>query len=252
MADRLITPYKSFKKKRDFILSLVFSSLIILITLIVLNFFVYRNNSLIEISLVLFLIIFIGALIFVRQMLFSINMYLHFYRMIEENQPAFTAKVMPFEVGFINNLKEYQFTLGIQQTDYQIFYRVYRRLPWVERTQPTLVVIVLSQNPTLEIDSTSLEADLTSIKDKLNHQPQVQNELTLLIKKHENLTEEIKEKTHKIINFVYQNRAIVSIPCVQLNDRRMYVLRPKKLYPNKYYYVLIKLLYYLTEADEML
>jgi hypothetical protein len=172
--------------------------------------------------------------------------------MIEENQPPFKAHVVPFESGFIDNLKKYEFTLGIQRTDYQIFYRFYRRLPWVERTQPSILFIVLSQNPSLEIDSILLESDLKVIKDKINHQSPIQNELTLIIKKQENFSEEVKEQTHKIINFVYQNRAIVSIPCALLNDRRIYALRPKKLFPNKYYYVLIKLLYYLTEADEML
>jgi hypothetical protein len=98
----------------------------------------------------------------------------------------------------------------------------------------------------------SLEADLILIKEKLNQQSPIQNELTLLIKKHDQFSEEVKEQNHKIINFVYQNRAIVSIPCSLLNDQRIYVLRPKKLYPSKFYYVLIKLLYYLTEADEIL
>jgi hypothetical protein len=252
MADRIVTSYKSLKKKRDFILSLVFSSLIILITLTIFNFFITPNNELIEILLVFFLLIFIAALIFVRQILLSINMYLHYYRMIEENQPPFTAQVAPFDLKFIDNLNKYEFKLGVQQTDYQVYYRLYRRLPWVERTQPSIVFIVLSQNQLLDIDSVSLEADLLLIKEKLNQQSPIQNELTLLIKKHDQFSEEVKEQNHKIINFVYQNRAIVSIPCSLFNDRQIYVLRPKKLYPSKFYYVLIKLLYYLTEADEIL
>ena len=252
MAARINTPYKSFKKKRDFILSLVFSSLILLIVILILNFFVMPNDAFIEIILMLYLLIFIGVLIFVRQIMFSINMYLHFYRMIEENQPPFIAKVTPFEHGFIDNLNKYEFTLGVKQSDYLIFYRFYRRLPWVERTQPSIVFIVLSQRPSLEIDSTSLELDLKVIKDKLNQQSLIQNELTLIITEQETLSEKVKEQNQKIINFVYQNRAIVSIPCALINNRQLYVLRPKKLFPNKYYYVLIKLLYYLTEADEML
>jgi hypothetical protein len=172
--------------------------------------------------------------------------------MIEENQPPFVAQVVPFEHGFITNLNKYEFNMGIKQTDYQIFYRFYRKLPWVERTQPTIVFIVLSHIQSLEIDSATLEADLTSIKEKLNLQSPIQNDLTLIMKKYDTFSEEVKEQTNKIINFVYQNRAIVSLPCALLSNRQIYVLRPKKFYPSKYYYVLIKLLYYLTEADEML
>jgi hypothetical protein len=252
MASRITSLYKSFRKKRDLILSLVFSSLMLFIGLVITNFFLIPNNELIEILLVLFLLIFIVVLIFVREGLFSINMYLHFYRMIEENQPPFQANAGPFEPSFTNNLNKYEFTLGIQQPDYQIYYRLYRRLPWVERTQPSIVFVILSQTQGLDIDSMSLEADLTSIKDKLNQQSPIQNELTLLIKKYDVFSDEVKEQTQKIINFAYQNRAIVSIPCASFRDGRVYALRPKKLFPSKYYYVLIRLLYYLTEADEML
>ncbi|MEY3431395.1 MAG: hypothetical protein RIS53_293, partial [Bacillota bacterium] len=113
-----------------------------------------------------------------------------------------------------------------------------------------LIVLIKDQSMTLTDDR--LELVIQQYKTNLKLKKEIQNELTLLFYQAPFLTEELKEKTQQIINFSLQNRAIITIPCLQIGDKKIYTLRPKRLFPNKFYYVLIKLLYYLTDANEML
>jgi hypothetical protein len=58
-----------------------------------------------------------------------------------------------------------------------------------------------------------------------------------------------KINAQKIVNFYVQNRAMISIPCaVIVAKNQVYALRPRKQFPNKYYYVAIQFLKEITSA----
>jgi len=252
MAKRLITHQTKLKQQRLLIFFLVSSYTLLCTTLSVTYFFIDQTTTNLETILLLLLIGLTFVLIWARQAMFPIQMYLHYYRMIDEQQPPFKIQSPLGSDLFLNNLKKYQFESIHDTNEFQIFARYYDRLPWVVRTQASLVYIVVVKNQNLTITDKQLDAAIQEHKQTLKANKEIQNELTLLFYRTPKLTEELKEKTQQIINFSLQNRAIITIPCLQIGDDKVYALRPHRLFPNKFYYVLIKLLYYLTDANEML
>jgi hypothetical protein len=172
--------------------------------------------------------------------------------MINENLPPFSVASVPFKQEFVNNLHRYEFNIGFKSEQYEIYYRVYSKLPWIYRTQTSIIFLVLSKDINLSIDDKKLDEHLQQIKKTLSSEKTIQNELMLLFFDVGEWNDLVKEKAQQIIHFVYQNRAMVIITEMVLNKKLVYALRPQKLFPSKFYYVLIKLLYYLTDASEML
>ncbi len=252
MAKRLSSSQRQFKQKRLFIFLLVGIYFMICSILASIYFFVDRSVPGLETTLLLLLIGLTFVLVWARQSMIPIQMYLHYYRMLDEQLPPFIIQSPIQSKAFLNNLDKYQFQLEAETKEFQLFARVYDRLPWVARTQSSLIFIVLIKDQSITITDERLESVIHQYKAKLKLKKEIQNELTLLFYQAPFLTEELKEKTQRIINFSLQNRGIITIPCLQIGETKIYALRPKRLFPNKFYYVLIKLLYYLTDANEML
>jgi hypothetical protein len=252
MAKRLSSSQRQFKQKRLFIFLLVGIYFLICSILASIYFFVDRSVPGLETTLLLLLIGLTFVLVWARQSMIPIQMYLHYYRMLDEQLPPFIIQSPIQSKAFLNNLDKYQFQLETETKEFQLFARVYDRLPWVARTQSSLIFIVLIKDQSITITDERLESVILQYKTNLKLKKEIQNELTLLFYQAPFLTEELKEKTQRIINFSLQNRGIITIPCLQIGETKIYALRPRRLFPNKFYYVLIKLLYYLTDANEML
>ncbi len=252
MAKRLSSPKNKLKQKRFFIFLLVGIYLIVCSLLVSVYFFVDRSLPGLETTLLLLLIGLTFVLVWAKQSMIPIQMYLHYYRMLDEQLPPFAIQSPVQSKAFLHNLEKYQFQLETETNAFQLFTRIYDHLPWVARTQTSLILIVLIKDQSMTLTDDRLELVIQQYKTNLKLKKEIQNELTLLFYQAPFLTEELKEKTQQIINFSLQNRAIITIPCLQIGDKKIYTLRPKRLFPNKFYYVLIKLLYYLTDANEML
>jgi hypothetical protein len=252
MAKRLSSSQRQFKQKRLFIFLLVGIYFLICSILASIYFFVDQSVPGLETTLLLLLIGLTFVLVWARQSIIPIQMYLHYYRMLDEQLPPFVIQSPIQSKAFLNNLDKYQFQLETETKEFQLFARVYDRLPWVARTQSSLIFVVLIKDQSIAITDERLESVILQYKTNLKLKKEIQNELTLLFYQAPFLTEELKEKTQRIINFSLQNRGIITIPCLQIGETKIYALRPKRLFPNKFYYVLIKLLYYLTDANEML
>jgi len=252
MANRISSPQTKFKQQRLFIFLIVGFYLIVCLFLTSIYFFVDATIPGLETILLLLLIGLTFVLIWARQVMIPIQMYLHYYRMIDEALPPFTIQSPIQSQAFLKNLNQYQFNLVQDTNECQIFARLYDRLPWVARTQTSLIIVVLIKDQKMLIADARLDALIQQYKLGLKLKKEIQNELMLMFYQASKFTDQLKEKTQQIINFSLQNRAIITIPCLQIGDDSMYALRPKRLFPNKFYYVLIKLLYYLTDANEML
>lgn len=252
MAKRLISNQTNLKQKRRFIFLFIGIYLLFITTLSILYFFFYQDVIFLETVLLLMLIGLSIALIWARQAMIPIQMYLHYYRMIDEDLPPFQIQTPIQSKGFQDNLMKYKFQFAFESDAFRIYVRQDDKLPWVVRTQASLIFVVIAKDQTLSITDEHLEQAIAKVKSSIKSKKEIQNELTLIFYQTKQMNAKLKEKMHQIINFALQNRAIITIPCLQVDEQNMYALRPKKLFPNKFYYVAIKLLYYLTDANEML
>lgn len=252
MAKRLISNQANLKQKRLVIFLFIGTYLLLISILSVLYFFVHPDVIFLETALLLMLIGLSIALIWARQAMIPIQMYLHYYRMIDEDLPPFQIQTLIQSKGFQDNLTKYKFQLAFECVAFTIYVRQDDKLPWVVRTQASLIYVVIAKDQTLTITDELLEQAIVKVKTDIKAKKEIQNELTLIFYQTKQMNANLKEKMHQIINFALQNRAIITIPCLQIDEQNMYALRPKKLFPNKFYYVAIKLLYYLTDANEML
>jgi len=252
MAKRLISNQDKFKQKRRFIFLFIEIYLIFISVLSILYFFFYKEVLLLETILLLSLIGLSIVLIWARQAMIPIQMYLHYFRMLDEKLPPFEIQTPIQSKGFQDNLLKYKFELGLENEGLKIYVRYDEKLPWVARTQASLIYVVILKDQNMILTDERLEQAIIKIKSNLKTNKEIQNEITLMIYQSESFNPNLKDKADQIINFSLRNRGIVTIPSIQIGQQKMYALRPKKLFPNKFYYVAIKLLYYLTDANEML
>ena len=248
MATRRIVPsLKYYLQKRNRILLLVVFGLT---GLLCLGFFAYMIESsqqdLLQTMVFIYGIIYAGGLLIVNQMMITISMYTHYYRMIEEDMAPFEVNTHPYQSSFHLQLSTQQFELGVDRPLYQIYYRLFPRLPYVKRTGLSVIWIVVTKDRIEPYDS-RIEDDFLFIKSKIPQEKKIQNEISLVFSLTDSWDETKKLEAQQIINFHLQNRAMITIPCVVLNNKNLvYALRPRKQFPNKYYYVAIQFLKEIT------
>jgi hypothetical protein len=250
MATRLNSSFKHYQQKRAiaFILVAVFSISIGILAFI--SLFLYPNHQGLQSILLLALVIFLTFILLIRQYMMTVSMHLHYYRMIEEKNPSFKGKFPPYSEGFTNALLEQGFLVGVKKNSYTIFYKLFDKLPFVQRTGPTFVVFIQTFLPGLSVHHEGIEQELFYIKSTLKSKKTIQNELTVILKKMENFDATSQDELEQIINFSLMNRAYITIQLGEFANKNMYMLRAKKLYPNKYYYALVQLVYDLIKIEE--
>ncbi|MEY3432029.1 MAG: hypothetical protein RIS53_927, partial [Bacillota bacterium] len=140
MANRLSSPKNKLKQKRFFIFLLVGIYLIVCSLLVSVYFFVDRSLPGLETTLLLLLIGLTFVLVWAKQSMIPIQMYLHYYRMLDEQLPPFVIQSPVQSKAFLHNLEKYQFQLETETNAFQLFTRVYDHLPWVARTQTSLIL----------------------------------------------------------------------------------------------------------------
>jgi hypothetical protein len=250
MASGLESPFKQYQQKRFITLTLItFLSLSIAI-LAFISFYLYPNHQGLQSILLLALLIFLTFILLIRQYMMTVSMYLHYYRMIEEKNPSFKGKFPPYSEGFTNALLEQGFLVGVKKNSYTIFYKLFDKLPLVQRTGPTFVVFIQTFLPGLTVHHEGIEQELSYLKSTLKSKKPIQNELTIILKKMDNLDTTSQDELEQIINFSLMNRAFITLQLAEFANQTMYMLRPKKLYPNKYYYALVQLVYDLIKIKE--
>jgi|LakMenEpi03Aug12_release.lakeMendotaPanAssembly.Ray.scaffolds.fasta_scaffold12948_8 hypothetical protein len=240
-----------YRFQRNLVLSLVFFGFFLTSSLIVLATFIFPNsNGLQTISYFVLLLYGIGVL-FARQLLVSINTYYHYFRMIDENQPMFRAQRLPLSDQFQRFLLQETYTLGVKNKQYSIYFKLYSNLPFVKRTAQTILWVIELYDDHLGFHEPRLEQETIRIKTNQLVKRTYLNELTLIFKQPETMDKKTIETFQEIINFSVSNRAIITLPCAVVTQKQsIYVLRPNKQYPNKFYYALIQILYELTAAKD--
>lgn len=241
-----------FKLQRNRIIFIFYFGLIVTITITVLATFTFQNSNLFQ-SIAFFLIISYGiGVIFFRQYLISVNIYYHYYRMIEDGLGPIAYNRDPFSNSFFKHLNVNGYQKGAQTNQYSIHYKLFQKLPFVKRTSATLVWIAHISDHSIGLYDSILEQEFIKVKDNSIQKMKYFNELTIVFKRIQEWNREAKDSFQEIINFSLSNRAIIYLPCAVIGRSGLiYSLRPSKQFPNKYYYALLQMLYDLTEANEL-
>ncbi len=251
MATRRLNPsFKKYQNQRRLLIGLVSMLFIITVVLLVLAYIQPGFQDL-QTLVFLFLIGLMVVLFIFRQLMFAINMHYHYFRMVQEEQPPFPVKILPMTQKFISTLIEHGFKKGIERPTHDIYYQIYAQLPHVKRTGTTVVWILKLKEPTLNPYGESLESDFQQIKLSFPKATNILNELTMVVKHVDTWNQKEREKLDQIVNFSLNNRAMVTIQFGQLPTQKVYALRPKLQYPNKYYYAAMQIMFKLMEANHV-
>lgn len=199
----------------------------------------------------LFLIILVLVLFGLRQRMFTITMYVHYFRMIAEQQPPFSVSILPLNEQFKEVLIKDGYARGVDRPTHQIYFKHYRQLPFVKRTGPTIVWMILANQEDFNPYAEPIERDFEQIKLTLPPNTPVFNEITLVSRRLSTWDSLQREKMDKIVNFSIHNRAMVTIQYGQLPTNQVYALRPQRQYPNKYYYAGMQIMFKLMGAMDV-
>jgi hypothetical protein len=244
---RLIASFRTYQTQRWLLIGVV--SILFILT-IILFILAYTQPGFQDLQTIVFLFL-IGLMIvlfILRQIMFSINMHYHYFRMIQEEQPPFSVKTLPMTQAFISTLAAKGFQKGIERPTHEIYYQIYAQLPHVKRTGTTVAWIIKLKEPSMNPYGEDLERDFQQIKLSFPKNTNTLNELTIVVKQVEVWNQKEREKLDQIVNFSLNNRAMVTIQFGQLPTKKVYALRPKLQYPNKYYYATMQIMFKLMEA----
>jgi hypothetical protein len=251
MATRRLNPlFRKYRNQRRLLIVIVSFLFIIVITLFILAYTRPSSQGLQTIVFLLLIGLMLVLFIF-RQIMFSLNMHYHYFRMIQEEQPPFSVNIPPMSKAFLSNIITNGFQKGVERPTHDIYYQIYTQLPYVKRTGPTVVWIIILKDSMISPYGEDIERDFQQIKLSFPKNTNILNELTIVAKHIEVWNQQQREKLDQIVNFSLNNRAMITIQFGQLPTKKVYALRPKLQYPNKYYYSTMQIMFKLMEASQV-
>lgn len=251
MAARRIakTPFQHFRRQRNWLLGLTLLGLTFVITLGGYSLFIRPDLEQLQTLLFFLLVGYLVWVLFAKQSMVSINMYYHFHRMIKENCPPIDVVISPQTSAFQAQLEQHGYQLVVDRAFYRIHYQVFQHLPFVKRTTTTMVSIIQLKEEVSFYDE-RIEEDLMLITSQGNNTRKIMNDIRLVFKAYDQFNQSVQEDYQKIINLSLQNRALITLPVgYNQSAKQIYVLRPIKQFPNKFYYAAIQLIYQLTKVQ---
>jgi hypothetical protein len=170
--------------------------------------------------------------------------------MLVQNLPPFKVQRFPFDSSFDTYLLNHGYQLAMKVEDFSIFYQFNKKFPFIKRTSSTLLWIIKINNKNLQTNDERIDNQIEIIKQNFSMKTPHLNELTLTFKLVDFLTNTNIDSFQEIVNYSSNNRTIISLPCAAiLENKSVYTLRPQKVYPNKYYFVLVQTLFLITNAS---
>jgi len=228
---------KYYAKKRNYFLFFVISFLLIL----GIGYFglleIGINNDLI---VTIYILIGIGFLIFViwyRQRYNYYIMQLEYFKMLNDQQGPITIPRPIFTQSFIDAFKKDGFIEGLSETAFVLYYRFSKKVEGIVNSGQVLEVIVLAKNESVDFYSETIDKAIQNLYLKYKDEKKVKKQIVLQFKKYTKFDEDAKFEADKIINFKAANNYLVHITVAHIPKlNQIYYLRPKKRYPNKFYY----------------
>ena len=227
-----------YKKKRNKILFFVYVPFVITFAL----YFILNMVWQIDINLLttIALPVVIGLLaIFIgfRNKIYYYNMQYKYYLMkIEQIGPQHTNMRL-YTKAWLDRFINDGFTPGMNAVDFQIYYRVSKKLEGIANRGDVLDVVVIAKNEDFDFYGEEIDKEINSLQLIHHEKNRIKKIIVLQFKKYNEFSEEVELDIDKIINFSNQVHHLVHITAGFFPEKKMvYFLCPKKRYPNKYYY----------------
>lgn len=241
----ILEQLKKYKKKRD--LNLFFLLVGVVFSVIVYLVFHLLGVDFSVIAPIMMLLI-IGltvAILIMRPKILTYSMYYKYYKMLADNQGPLTVNVKPFTKTFIKKLNEMGFDSNFQTNNFIIHYKIYDKLKDIRSKGKAIVFAVMAKNDQAKFYSGELD---TAIEQIVSAQKKpIKRQIVLQFKKYSSFNQVNKEEMDQVINLVDGGFVLIHLTCgIMLDTNQIYFLRPKKVYPNKFYYYGSKLIYELT------
>lgn len=235
--------YRYYLKKRN---NFLFFTLVIFI-LLVSSFAILwaTGNSFDLLSTIYFpvVLIVLGIVTWYRPRYNYYVMKLDYYRMLKENLGLIKLNKPLFTKSFVKQFIEDGFKKAPSHPDFVLYYQFFTKLPAIVNSGQVLVCIVLAKNENVDFYSDDLDHAINKLYETYPDRKKVRKQIVLQFKKYKQYNEDIKDEIDRIINYKVGDNYIIHITIGYFQEnQQIYFLRPKKRYPNKFYYYAVKLI----------
>ena len=176
------------------------------------------------------------------------NMQFSYYSMLLDDVSEMDSGILSHPQSIIEymNLKGYK--IQIDRTGYSIYLKIADKKSLYIKYG--LIFVVIIKDNYISFFSDDLEADMIRIKEIKEFKYYSNKELIIQIRSYKTLKLDDKENLNQIICYDLNKQTIVHVNVgFDITNKKYYVLRPIKRYPNKQYYYAIKLIDEIYKGD---
>ncbi|MGI6360209.1 MAG: hypothetical protein ACOX02_04130 [Acholeplasmatales bacterium] len=244
MASTIISKYKYYKKKRNLLLFFAYLPLIIGIPLFS-YLFILGNKDIALTLLLVFVLIYLGLILYLRAQIYAYVMYLKYFEMLINKMPPQKIKRKLFTEKWLEKIQK-DYELRKDTKDYELFSKYIKRDSFLSYIKNTSVIIVLAKHEGVDFYSPDIEHETARIVGE----NKVRQSVVLQFKRYRAFSEEAMESIEQVINYKDGFQHVIHITIGYVDTiNEIYFLHPKKKYPNKFYYYGTTLIKRLCEED---
>lgn len=235
--------YKFYLKRRNLFLFFIITVLIVIVGSYVTLQAIGTDEDLLLSLLFLVLLILLVLVSWYRQRFNYYVMKLEYYRMLNDQLGLIQLKKPIFTQSFIDQFIQDGFVEGSNHPDFILFYQFYPKIKSLVNSGQVLVCIVLAKKDNFDFYDEKLDQAIQSLYLNYKDGKKVKKQIVLQFKKFDTYNKESQDEINKIINFKVANNYLIHITIGYFyKQNQIYFLRPKKRYPNKYYYYAVELI----------
>lgn len=247
----LMELYKTYKKKKNkaiFVISFSFlTALIIVIYLLVQNHF---NRDL---SYSIAFVLLAGYLVFImlyRSVLIEVLMKYHYYQMIHENLGLLENSTTIYTKKWLQFIEK-EYIKQVENDEMIFYYQFHKKLNKLGMTGQVFVGVVVSKTKDYDFYNEHLNKLIEETFNNYKEEKRVKKQITIQFKKYQNFNDIHKEELQEIINFKNGDYVYINLPVGYfVEEDKVYFLRPKKQFSNKFYYYACQTAKYLSYIED--
>jgi hypothetical protein len=243
MGKNQLEQLKYHKKKRDLILFF----LLCIFFLVPVSFIVLALSGIdFDLLFLIYFPIFLATLWVLtkyRNKLTVHNMYYRYYQMLSDDMGLIKLPKRIFTSSWLTKMKESGYHQARELDDFMYFYQVVPKVRKHIIAKSVVLVSIIAKNEKLDFYSDVVDEEIKRIYENEKEANRSRTQIVLQFKKYQSFNQEVKDEIDKIINFKMGRNHLIHINIGYIVDQQaIYYLRPKRRYPNKYYYYATQLI----------
>ena len=227
---------KQVKKKRDFFL---FFSILLLI-LLILSFtllYPYVNEDLL---LSIYLVLSVGYLIYIAIIKSKTSYYAMKYqylKMVSDQEGPIRLARRIYSKNWFDLFRKDGYLLAGDYQKYLYYYQVFDKVSEVPLSGKVIVFLIFAKDENFDFYSDEIDHEINKIRMNLPQDRKIRKQVVLQFTKYPEYDETVIPKLQEIINYKQGDNYLVHLNVGYfVKENMVYYLRPKKAYPNKFYY----------------